>query len=261
MLKLARLAAFAAAGLFVTGLAFADDKPVTVNGVTIPEARIDLRVKFAARQGEADTPELRKMIKDDLINLELMSQEATKKGLDKQPDTVQQIELARQSALAGAFIQDYTKNHPISEDALKQEYDSLKSKLGSKEYKVAHILVNSEKEATAIAKQLKKGAKFDKLAKAKSKDPGSSAHGGELGWNAPSNFVPPFAEAMLTLKKGQISAPVQTQFGWHIIKLEDTRDLKVPDFDQVKPNLMQRMQQQAIQKLLASLRANAKIEE
>jgi peptidyl-prolyl cis-trans isomerase C len=261
MLKFARLAAIAMAGILASGLALADDKPVTVNGVTIPEARVDLRVKFAARQGEADTPELRKMIKDDLINLELMSQEAVKKGLDKQPDTIQQLELARQSTLAGAFVQDYTKNHPISEDTLKQEYDSLKSKLGSKEYKVAHILVDSEKEAAAISRQLKKGAKFDKLAKAKSKDPGSSANGGELGWNAPSNFVPPFAEAMLTLKKGQVSAPVQTQFGWHIIKLEDTRDLKVPPFDQVKPNLMQRMQQQAVQKAIANLRASAKIEE
>lgn len=259
MLKFARLAALAMAGLLASGLAFAGD--VTVNGVTIPQERIDLRVKFAAHQGQQDTPELRKMITEDLVNLELMSQEATKEGLDKQSDTKQQLELARQSTLAGAYIKDYTKNHPISQDALKQEYDTLKSKLGSKEYKVAHILVKTEKEAAAIAKRLKKGASFGKLAKAKSEDPGSSKNGGELGWNSPSNFVPPFAEAMLTLKKGQISAPVKSQFGWHIIKLEAVRNLKVPPFEQVKTNLLQRMQQQEIQKALADLRAKAKIEE
>jgi peptidyl-prolyl cis-trans isomerase C len=261
MLKIARFAAFAMAGVFASGLAFADDKTVTVNGVTIPQERIDQRVKFAARQGQPDSPELRKMITEDLINLELMSQEATKKGLDKQPDTVQQIELAKESALASAWVQDYTKNHPISEDALKQQYDSLKAKLGPKEYKVAHILVKTEAEAKAIEAKLKKGYSFSKLAKQKSKDAGSAAHGGELGWNAPTNFVAPFAEALLTLKKGKISAPVESQFGWHIIKLEDVRNMKVPPFEQVKPNLMQRMQQEMVQKAISDLRAGAKIEE
>ena len=261
MLKFARLAALAMAGLLASSLALADDKPVTVNGVTIPQSRIDMRVKFAERQGQTDSPELRKMITDDLINLELMSQEATKEGLDKQPDTIQQLELARQSTLAGAYVQDYTRNHPIGQDTLKQEYETLKSKLGTKQYKVAHILVKTEKEAAAIARQLKKGASFSKLAKAKSQDPGSGKEGGELGWNSPSNFVPSFAEAMLTLKKGQISAPVKTQFGWHIIKLEDVRNMKIPPFEEVKGRLLQQMQQQEIQKALADLRAKAKIEE
>lgn len=262
MLRFAKFAALALAGALVAGAAFADDKPAaTVNGVAIPQARIDLRTKVAASQGQADTPELRKMILDDMINLEVMSQQAVKKGLDKQPDTVQQLEISRQSVLAGAFVQDYTKNHPISEDALKQEYDSLKAKLGNTEYKVAHILVSTEAQAKAIEAKLKKKGNFAKIAKAESKDTVSAEKGGELGWNVPSNFVQPFAEAVTNLKKGQISQPVQSQFGWHIIKLEDTRNLSVPPFEQVKPNLMQRLQQQSVQKAIADLRAGAKIQE
>lgn len=262
MLKLAKLAAFALLSAVAISPAFADSSKAAavVNGVAIPQARVDMRVQVAASQGQPDTPELRKAIRDELVNLELLSQEAAKKGLDKQPESAQQLELVRQSTLAGIYMQDYAKNHPISDDALKQEFESLKTKLGKKEYKTAHILVNTEDEAKAIAAQLKKGGKFDKLAKEKSKDPGSAQHGGDLGWNVPSNFVPPFADAMVSLKKGQVSAPVQSQFGWHIIKLEDVRDLNVPPFEQVKPSLMQRLQQQAVQKAISDLRANAKIE-
>lgn len=260
MLKLAQLTVLAMAGLFAAGVAFAQDSVATVNGVAIPQARLDVRVKFATSQGQADSPELRKMIRDDLINLEILSQAAVKQGLDKQQDTVQQIELAKQSTLAGAYVQDYVKNHPISEDAMKKEYESLKTQRGNMEYKVAHILVEKEDDAKAIAAQLKKGAKFDKLAKDKSKDPGSAAQGGDMGWTAPSSFVQPFADAMLKLKKGQISAPVQTQFGWHIIKLEDMRNTTFPPFDQVKSNLMQRMQQQMVQKAIADMRTSNKVE-
>ncbi len=262
MLKVAKFAALALLGVVAASPALADSSKAAavVNGVAIPQERLDMRVKVAANQGQPDTPELRKALKDDLINLELLSQEAVKKGLDKQPETVQQLELVRESTLAGVYVQDYTKNHPISEDALKQEYDSLKEKLGKKEYKAAHILVGTEDEAKAVAAQLKKGTKFEKLAKEKSKDPGSAPNGGDLGWNVPSNFVPQFSDTMVSLKKGQVSAPVQSQFGWHIIKLEDVRDLAVPPFEQVKPNLMQRLQGQSVQKAIADLRANAKIE-
>lgn len=261
MLKDVKLAGLALLGTLVAGAAYAADKAAAVvNGHEIPQARIDMRVQAASSQGQADTPELRKALRDDLINLELLSQEAAKKGLDKQPETIQQLELVRQSTLAGAYVQDYAKNHPISEDALKQEYESLKGKLGNKEYKAAHILVATEDEAKAIAAQLKKGAKFEKIAKEKSKDPGSGSNGGDLGWNVPSNFVPQFSDAMTHLKKGQVSAPVQSQFGWHIIKLEDERELNVPPFEQVKSNIMQRMQQQSVQKAIADLRSGAKIE-
>ncbi|MBI5007679.1 MAG: peptidylprolyl isomerase [Nitrosomonadales bacterium] len=261
MLKFSKFALLSALLAFAAGAQAADDKPeVLVNGVSIPKARVDLRVKSAAQQGQPESEELRKAIREDLINLEVISQTAVKNGLDKQGDTVQQLELARQSILAGAFVQDYVKNNPVSVDAMKQEYEAMKARVGNKEFKLSHILVESEDEAKKAAAEIKKGAKFGKVAKSKSKDPGSKDNGGDLGWAVPSNFVQPFAEAVTKLAKGQISAPVQTQFGWHIIKLEDTRELKVPTFEEMKPQLEKRMQQQAIQKLIEELRGKAKIE-
>ena len=261
MLKTGKFAALAILGALAINPAFAEDKSAAlVNGVSIPQARIDLRVKAAAAQGQADSPELRKAIRDDMINLEVMAQEAVKAGLDKNADVIQQIELAKQSVLVGAFVQDYAKSHPISEDQLKQEYDKLKAKLGNKEYNTRHILMETEAEAKGIIAQLGKKAKFEKLA-AKSKDAGSAAQGGSLGWAVPGNFVPEFANALLNLKKGEYTKePVQSQFGWHVIKLEDTRDLKVPPFEEVKPQLQQRLQQQSIKKAIDELRAKAKIE-
>ena len=261
MLKTGKFAVLAILGALAINPAFAEDKSAAlVNGVSIPQARIDLRVKAAAAQGQADSPELRKAIRDDMINIEVMTQEAVKAGLDKNAEVVQQVELARQQVLVGAFVQDYAKNHPIGEDQLKQEYDKLKAKLGSKEYNTRHILVETEAEAKDIIAQLGKKAKFEKLA-AKSKDAGSAAQGGSLGWAIPGNFVPEFANALLNLKKGEYAKePVQSQFGWHVIKLDDTRDLKVPQFEEVKPQLQQRLQQQSIKKAIDELRAKAKIE-
>jgi len=261
MLKTGKFAVLAILGALAINPAFAEDKSAAlVNGVSIPQARIDLRVKAATAQGQADSPELRKAIRDDMINLEVMAQEAVKTGLDKNADVVQQVELAKQSVLVGAFVQDYVKNHPISEDQLKQEYDKLKAKLGNKEYNTRHILVETEAEAKGIIAQLGKKAKFEKLA-AKSKDTGSAAQGGSLGWAVPGNFVPEFANALLNLKKGEYTkVPVQSQFGWHVIKLDDTRELKAPPFEEVKAQLQQRLQQQSIKKAIDELRAKAKIE-
>ena len=261
MLKTSKFAALAILGALAINPAFAEEKSAAlVNGVSIPQARIDLRVKAAAAQGQSDTPDLRKAIRDDLINVEVMAQEAVKLGLDKNPDVVQQLELAREQVLVIAFMQDYAKNHPISEDQLKQEYDRMKAKLGTKEYSVRHILVDTEAEAKEVIAQLGKKAKFEKLA-AKSKDAGSAQRGGELGWAVPNNFVPEFANALLNLKKGEYTKePVQSQFGWHVIKLDDIRDLKVPTLEEIKPNLQQRLQQQSIKKAIEDLRAKAKIE-
>lgn len=261
MLKSGKFAALAILGALATNPAFAEEKSAAmVNGISIPQVRIDLRVKAAAAQGQADNPELRKAIRDDMINMEVLVQEAAKLGLDKNPDVVQQVALTRQQVLAGAFVQDYAQNHPISEDQLKQEYDKLKAKLGNKEYNARHVLVETEEEAKAIITQLGKKGKFEKLAE-KSKDTGSASQGGSLGWNMPGNFVPEFANAMLNLKKGEYTKePVQSQFGWHVIKLDDVRDLKVPSFEELKPQLQQRLQQQSIQKAIADLRAKAKIE-
>ena len=263
MLKFSKLAAVAVLGLIVTAPAqAADAKAVaTVNGVAIPESRVDLRVENATHRGQADSPQLRKAIREDLINLEVISQAATKKGLNKSDDVVQELTLARESVLVNAYFKNFIQDHPIGDDELKKEYDSLKAHLGSKEYKVAHILVKTEKEAQNIRDELvKKKASFAKLAKKDSQDPGSAENGGDLGWNVPANFVQPFADAVMSLSKGEISAPVQTKFGWHIIKLEGVRKLQVPPFDKVKPNLMRRLQQQAIQKEILDLRSKAKID-
>jgi peptidyl-prolyl cis-trans isomerase C len=262
MLKTGKFAVLAILGALSFNPAFAEDKSAAlVNGVSIPQARVDLRVKMAAAQGQVDSPELRKAIRDDMISLEVLTQEAKKMGIDKDPEVVQQTDLAVESVLVGAFVQDYAKKHQLSEDQLKQEYDKLKVNLGKSEYNVSHILVETEDEAKAIIVQLGKKGKFDKIAKEKSKDPGSSEHGGSLGWAVPSNFVPPFANAMLSLKKGTYTKePVKSQFGWHIIKLDDVRELKVPSFEELKPQIQQRLQQQSIQEYIADLRSKAKIE-
>jgi len=261
MLKYSKFAVLALLGAIATGNVYAATKSAsaaTVNGVSIPQARLDMRVKAAMAQGQPDSPELRNAVRDELINIEVLAQAANKKGLNKQAEVVQQIELSKQTILASAFVQDYVKSHPISDDVLKQEYDKINQQRGNKEYKVSHILVKTEDEAKAVVEQLKK-SKFEDVAMDKSQDPGSSVKGGDLGWAVPSNFVKPFADAMVALNKGQMSAPVQSQFGWHIIKLEDSRDMKVPAFEEVKPNLTQHMQQQLVQKAIAEQRAKATI--
>lgn len=266
MLKFSKFALLSALLLATAGAQAADEKPAAdkaaalVNGVAIPQSRVDMRVKIASEQsGQPDSPELRKAIRDDLINLEILSQAAAKSGVDKNADVMQQIELARQSILAGAFVQDYAKSHPVGDDVLRQDYEGMKARIGDKEYKVAHILVGTEDEANAVIRQLKKD-KFAKVAQQKSKDPGSKTKGGDLGWATPSNFVQPFGEAITKLGKGQLSAPVQTQYGWHIIKLEDTRELKAPAFEEVRPNLEKRRMQEVVKNAIAELREKAKIE-
>ncbi len=261
MLKFSRFVIFS--GMLVVSAAVqaadADKSAALVNGVSIPEARLDLRLKAAVQQGQLDSPELRTALREDLINLEVISQEAVKQTLQNQPETAQQLELARQSVLAGAYVQNYVKSHPIDETALQQDYEAMKARVGNKEYKVSHVLVPTEDEAKAVAKRVKKES-FSKVAKQLSQDPGSKDKGGDLGWTVPSNFVQPFAAAIPELKKGQISSPVQTQYGWHVIKLEDTRELKVPLFEDVKQNLEKRRQQESIQKAISELRSKAKIE-
>jgi len=257
MLKVIQIAALALLSTLATSTAFAESKSTaTVNGVAIPHARLDMRVKAALAQGQPDSAELRNAVRDELINIEVLSQAASKKGLGKQADVVQQVELSKQSILASAFVQDYIKRHPLSEDALKQEYETFIKQRGNKEYKVSHILLKTEAEAKTVAEQLK-NSKFEDVAMDKSQDPGSSVKGGDLGWAVPSNFVKPFSDAMIALGKGKVSDPVQSQFGWHVLKLEDTRDLKVPSYNEVKPNLTQYLQQQLVQKAIAEQRAKA----
>ena len=259
----------AASSLLAVSVCYAQDssvltKPVaTVNGVGIPESRYDFVLKQnMAQRGESDSPELRKNIKETLINQEIIAQAAAKKGLDQTADFKTMMDLSRGQNLVNAYLHDYAKNHPVTDAEMKQEFDKIKAHMGSKEYKVRHILVKTEAEAKKIIADLKKGANFSKLAAEKSEDPGSKSNGGELDWAPASNFVQPFADAVRLLKKGEITpAPVQTPFGWHVIQLQDEKALKLPTFDQVKPQLQQRVQQEHIQKLISDLRAAAKVEE
>jgi peptidyl-prolyl cis-trans isomerase C len=233
-----------------------------VNGTTIPAYRFDAAIKARLAQGQPDSPELRTAIREALINQEVVAQEAIKKGLDKQPAVAARIELDRQMALVNAYFEDYMKNNPVSDDMLRKEYDRVKPQIPAKEYKVRHILVAKEDEAKNILAQLKKGGNFEKLAAQHSTDPGSKGKGGDLDWAPAERYVKPFADALTKLKKGQTTdAPVQTDFGYHIIRLDDERASKVPTFEEAKPQLQQMVQGTIVQKALADLRSKSKIEE
>lgn len=261
--KTPHLLLFALAGSLATATcnAQAADPVAKVNGVAIPQSRLDLVIKVSASQGQPDTPETRNRLRDALITREVIMQEALKKGLDKSSDVTSQLDMHRQDVLVNAFVQDYLSHNPVSEEALKKEYELAKTQTGEKEYKARHILVKDEAEAKQIIAQLKKGANFEKIASAKSEDTGSKARGGDLDWSPSNRYVPAFGEALKKLKKGQLAdAPVQTQFGWHVIRLDDERPLKPPSFEEIKPKIQQNLQRQALDKAVGELRAKAKIE-
>jgi peptidyl-prolyl cis-trans isomerase C len=235
---------------------------VTVNGTPISQSRVDLLVKQGTSQGQPDSPELRKKIIDQLSMQVLISQEAVKKGLDKKPEVLDQIDLTRQSILTNAFVKDYMKNSPVTDDMVNAEYEKIKAQMAGSEYRARHILVDKEAEAKDIIAQLKKNPKaFESLAKARSKDTGSKAGGGELGWFDLRAMVPEFGAAVEKLTKGQFTQePVKSQFGYHVILLEDTRPKTIPPLDQVKSQLQKQVQQQNLQKLFDDMKAKAKIE-
>ena len=241
-----------------------DDKRVndavlaTVNGSAIYQSQLDQLMRQGLSQGAPDNAETRKVILDELISREIARQDAVKQGLDKRAEVKQQVELAAQSILVNAFMQEFVKSHTPTDDQLKAEYDKVKTQIGDKQYNARHILVKTEKEAKDIIAQLNKGASFEKLA-SKSQDKGSAARGGELGFNPPSAFVPPFAKALTSLKKGETTkTPVQTQFGWHVIRVEAIKD--APTFDELKKNLAPRVQQEELRKYIEDLRTKAKVE-
>lgn len=234
-------------------------QPVTVNGKAIPKSRLEFIVKQRTAQGQPDNEQTRRMILDNLITQEVVAQEADRKGFGKGADVRTQLDLMRQQIVVQALIQDYLKAHPVKDEDMLAEYNKLKASRGDKEYKARHILVDKDTEANDIIAQLKKGAKFEDLAK-QSKDPGSKDKGGDLDWAAPTTFVKPFAEALTKLEKGKYTeAPVQTQFGWHVIQLDDVRALPFPAYDTVKPQLQSRLQEQEVQKYVAELRSKATI--
>jgi peptidyl-prolyl cis-trans isomerase C len=238
------------------------DVAAIVNGTPIGKDSVDHLVGQRIAMGQADSPETRNAIINQLAMQMLVSQEAIKKNLDKTPEVIDQIKLTQQSILANAFVQDYIKNNPVSDDILKAEYDKIKAQMSGTEYKARHILVAKETEAKNIIAKLKKDStQFGKLAKEYSKDPGSRDKGGDLGWFDPHGMVPEFGAAVAKLEKGKFTLkPVKTQFGYHVILLEDSRAKPAPTFEQVKPQLAKQVQEQNLKKLIDDMMAKAKIE-
>ncbi|HLX24664.1 MAG TPA: peptidyl-prolyl cis-trans isomerase [Usitatibacter sp.] len=235
---------------------------VVVNGVTIPQSRFDAMNRELTAQGQPDSPERANAIKEELINREVLAQAAQRRGLDKDPDVAAQMDMARQAVLVRALFEREMKANPVTDDQLQKQYETFKASMGTNEYKVRHILVDNEADAKAIIADLNKGGDFAKIAKEKSKDPGSKDNGGDLDWGPSARYVKPFADAITSMQKGQTTAtPVKTDFGYHVIRLDDVRPLQVPPFAEMREQFRQRAQQQAIQKVVADLRAKAKVEE
>jgi len=235
---------------------------LVVNGVAIPQNRIEAMNKELSAQGQPETPERMAAIKDELVNREVLAQAAAKRGLDKNAEVVAQMDMARQAVLVRALFDNEMKANPITDAQLQAQYETFKKQMGTSEYKVRHILVEKEDEAKAIIADLNKGGDFAKIAKDKSKDPGSKDNGGDLDWGPAARYVKPFADTVMALPKGQTTtAPVKTDFGYHVIRVDDVRPLKVPEFAELKAQFLQRAQQQQIQKLVADLRSKAKVEE
>jgi peptidyl-prolyl cis-trans isomerase C len=254
------LAAVAAAFLCAAAPAMAQNVAV-VNGKPVPKARVDVLAAQLAKAGRPVTPEMQGQLKDEVVAREVFMQEAQKRGLDATDDFKAQLELARQTLLIRELFADYQKNNPVSDEEIKSEYNKFAAANGGKEYHAHHILVEKEDEAKAIIASLKKGAKFEDIAKKQSKDPGSGANGGDLDWANASSYVPEFSSALVKLKKGQTTdVPVKSQFGWHVIRLDDVRQAQLPKLEEVKPQIAQQLQQQKLAKFQEDLRGKAKIE-
>ncbi len=230
-----------------------------VNGKPVPKARADILINQMTKTGQARSPEMEAKVKDEVVIREIFLQEAEKRGLNKTEDYKNQMELARQSVLIRELFSDYQKKNPVTDADAKAEYDKFKAQATGTEYHARHILVEKEDDAKALIKQLNGGAKFEDLATKNSKDTGSAQNGGDLGWSAPDAYVPEFSAAMAKLKAGEMTQePVKSQFGFHIIKLEETRQAQFPAFEDVKGQIVQRMQQQKVMQFQEELRAKAK---
>ena len=232
-----------------------------VNGKAVPISRLEALADQVAKSGRPVTPEMQAQLREEVIAREVFIQEAEKQGLTSSEDYKVQMELARQTILIRAMFADYQKKNPVTEADLKSEYDKFVASNGGKEFKAHHILVEKEAEAKAIIASLKKGAKFEDIAKKQSKDAGSGAKGGDLDWANPSSYVPEFSAALLKLNKGQLTdTPVKSQFGFHVIRVDDIRTAQLPDFEQVKPQIAQQMEQQKLSTYQQALRDKAKVE-
>ncbi|MGB4813059.1 MAG: peptidylprolyl isomerase [Methylophilaceae bacterium] len=247
--------------LTLSSTAFAADTIATVNGKGISKSVYDYIAKDAAARGQKVDDNVKTAITNKLVDSEIVYQEAQKLGLDKTPDYTAREELTRRELLTSAYLQNYVKKNPITEADKKAAYEEYKKAYGEKEYNARHILVKTEAEAKDIIAKLQKGGDFSKLAKEKSLDPGSKDKGGDLGWFSPATMVKPFSDAVAALPKGKTTAePVQTQFGWHVIRLVDTRSAQPLSYDKVKEGLEKNLQQRNLEKMMADLRAKAKVD-
>jgi peptidyl-prolyl cis-trans isomerase C len=250
-----------AAAAFGIALPAAAQNIAIVNGKPVPKTRVDMLQQQLTKAGRPVSPEMQGQLKDEVIAREIFMQEAQKRGLDATDDYKSQMELARQTILIRELFADYQKNNPVTDADIKAEYDKFVAANGGKEFKARHILVEKEDEAKKIIADLKKGQKFEEMAKKQSKDPGSGANGGDLDWATPSSYVPEFSQALLKLKKGETTAaPVKSQFGWHVIRVDDIRDAQLPKLDEVRPQIAQQLQQQKLAQFQENLRKNAKVE-
>jgi peptidyl-prolyl cis-trans isomerase C len=248
------LLAAAAAPAFAQNLA-------VVNGKAIPSSRVDAVVKQVVAQGQQpDSPQLREAIKKEMIGREVMMQEAEKQGYSKDANVKTQLENARQAIFINALVADYVKKNPVNDADIKAEYDKFVAQTGNKEYHVRHILVETAAEADAVIAKLKGGAKFEDLAKT-SKDTGSAANGGDLDWATPSSFPKVFSDAFVNLQKGQVTEKaVQTPNGFHVIKVDDVREAKLPTLDEVKPQIADALTQKKLQGYQEELVKKAKVQ-
>jgi peptidyl-prolyl cis-trans isomerase C len=248
------LAAFAAAPAFAQNVA-------VVNGTAIPKSRADALIGQLVKQGQQDTPQLHQAVRDELINREILMQEAVREGVPSRADVKAQVAVAQQTVVLRAMIEDFAAKNKPSDAEVKARYDELVKQAGGKEYHLHHILVDNEQQAKDLIAKIKGGAKFEDLAKQFSKDPGSGKNGGDLDWANPKSYVPEFSAAAEKLQKGQMTdTPVHTQFGWHIIRVDDIRDIAPPPLDQVKAQIVQQMQQEKLQAFEQNLRTKAKIQ-
>lgn len=251
----------AVALLALSSQSYAADGVATVNGKQIKQSVYDYIAKEATSRGQKVDAQVKAAIVNKLVDSELVYQEAQKIGLDKQADYIAREELARRELLTSTFLQDYVKKNPISDAETKAAYEEYKKAYGDKEFNARHILVKTEAEAKDIIAQLGKGGDFAKIAKEKTLDTGSKDKGGDLGWFSPATMVKPFSDAVATLAKGGVTTtPVQSQFGWHVIKLVDTRVAQPLAYDKVKEGLQKNLQQRNLEKMMAGLRSKAKIE-
>ncbi len=251
----------AAAVLGTMALPVSAQNVAIVNGKAVPKERLEVLKKQVERSGRPVTPEIEGQIKEEVIAREIFMQEAQKRGLEASADYKAQMELARQTILIRELFADYQKKNPVTDADIKAEYDKFVAANSGKEYKASHILVEKEEDAKAIIASINKGAKFEDIAQKQSKDPGSGAKGGDLDWAAPASYVGEFSDAMVKLEKGKMTeVPVKSQFGWHIIRLDDVREAQLPKLEDVKPQVAEQLQQQKLAKFQEDLRAKAKIQ-